>query len=78
MSLGGFGGGDAAITLDRFKALVAARRVHYYVPGGGMGGGPGGRGTAGSIASWVSATFTAKTVGLTTVYDLTAPAPVAP
>jgi len=38
----------------------------------------GGSNTGGSIdssqiAQWVSQTFTAKTVGTTTVYDLTAP-----
>ena len=73
MSLGGFGGQDPAITLDGFKALVAQRKVHYYV-GGGRGGGPrGGDGATAQIAQWVAATFTARTVGGTTVYDLTAP-----
>jgi hypothetical protein len=77
MSLGGFSGGDSAITLDQFKAYVAGHAVHYYVGGGGggrgFGGGPGGRGSASSVEEWVSATFTATTVGGATVYDLTAP-----
>jgi 4-amino-4-deoxy-L-arabinose transferase-like glycosyltransferase len=73
MSLGGFSGGDAAITLDGFKALVAAHEVHYFM-GGGAGGGPGGeRGATTSIASWVSSTFSSVTVGSTTVYDLSKP-----
>jgi 4-amino-4-deoxy-L-arabinose transferase-like glycosyltransferase len=73
MSVGGFNGGDAPITLDRFKALVAARRIHYFVAGRGFGGGPRGREATASIASWVSSTFTPTTVGSTTVYDLTNP-----
>jgi hypothetical protein len=36
-----------------------------------MGGG-GGRGNS-EIASWVQANFTARTVGTSTVYDLTVP-----
>ncbi len=42
-------------------------------PGGGMGGGMGASGTASQISTWVEATFTSKTVGTTTVYDLTSP-----
>jgi 4-amino-4-deoxy-L-arabinose transferase-like glycosyltransferase len=47
--------------------------------GGGPGGvgGPGGRGgersASSQIAEWVAGSFTAQTVGNTTVYDLTAP-----
>ncbi|HEY6796829.1 MAG TPA: glycosyltransferase family 39 protein [Kineosporiaceae bacterium] len=77
MALGGFGGGDPAITLAQFQADVAARRIHYYLGGGGFGGpgggGPRGRGAIGRIAEWVSVNFAAKTVGNTTVYDLSAP-----
>ena len=44
---------------------------------GGQGG-PGGQGSTNSsasqITSWVTSTFTKKTVGSTTVYDLTAKA----
>ena len=77
MSIGGFNGGDPAITLARFKADVAAKRIHYYVGGGTAGGGGfggGGGGATASIASWVASTFKATTVGGVTVYDLTAPA----
>jgi 4-amino-4-deoxy-L-arabinose transferase-like glycosyltransferase len=35
MALGGFSGNDPAITLSVFKQLVAERKVHYYVAGGG-------------------------------------------
>jgi hypothetical protein len=75
MAIGGFNGGDAALSLPRFERLVAAKRIHYYVAGGGLGGGfrggPGGGSNANSaIESWVAAHFTATTVGGTTVYDL--------
>ena len=45
MALGGFNGGDPAITLERFQALVHDGKVRF-VAGGGQGGafgGPGGR-----------------------------------
>ncbi|HEY1514227.1 MAG TPA: glycosyltransferase family 39 protein [Gaiellaceae bacterium] len=71
MAIGGFTGGDNAITLARFKQLVAAGKVHYYVAGGGVGGGGfGGRGGSDEIGTWVASAFTASTMGGTTVYDL--------
>jgi len=83
MSLGGFSGSDPAITLDPFKRYVADHRVHYYVSGGGFGGGfgrggaenaRGGRTTGVSaIETWVASAYTATTVGSYTVYDLSAP-----
>jgi 4-amino-4-deoxy-L-arabinose transferase-like glycosyltransferase len=79
MPIGGFNGSDPSPTLAEFKALVAKHEIHYFIASGGVGGGAqggpgGGQGSAGSsssIASWVEATFTAKTVGGVTVYDLT-------
>ncbi|MFC4947372.1 glycosyltransferase family 39 protein [Pseudonocardia sp. GCM10023141] len=76
MSLGGWTGSDATVTLAQFQADVAAGLIHYYVAGG-QGGGPGGGGgdtasTSTQIAEWVQANFTATTVGGQTVYDLTA------
>ena len=73
MAIGGFNGSDPTPTLEEFKALVAAGKVHYFLAaGGGMGGGPGGgSGTSSEITSWVSSTFTSSTVDGTTVYDLT-------
>ena len=45
MAIGGFGGTDPAITLAGFEKLVSEGKIHYYVSGGGFGGGgfPGGR-----------------------------------
>jgi hypothetical protein len=77
MAIGGFTGSDPAMTLARFRALVLAGKIGYYIAGGdGPGGGPGGAGPGGgsdsaaSISSWVEGTFTATTIGGTTVYDL--------
>ncbi len=79
LAIGGFNGSDPSPTLAEFQRYVAAGEIHYFL---GSGGGPGGFGggfgrTGGSrsssaIASWVAATFTARTVGGVTVYDLTA------
>jgi len=75
MAIGGFNGGDDAPTLAQFQRWVAAGQVHWFVAGD-QGGGPGGFGRGGAaarISQWVAATFTARTVGGETVYDLTAP-----
>jgi hypothetical protein len=71
MAIGGFNGTDPAPTLAQFQQDVAAGKIHYFLAGGqGVGGGAGG---SGSIATWVAAHFTARTVGGVTVYDLTSP-----
>jgi len=53
MSLGGFNGNSQAITLARFKQLVAAGRIHYYIAGGMGGGGtlPSGAASGSSSSS---------------------------
>ncbi|MER8028710.1 glycosyltransferase family 39 protein [Streptomyces bauhiniae] len=87
MAIGGFNGTDPAPTLAQFKQYVADGKIHYYIAGGGMGGGMGmGRtgeardgmggmggasGTASSISTWVEANFKKVTVGSATFYDLT-------
>lgn len=75
MAVGGFNGTDPAPTLERFKQYVAEKKIHYFI---GTGMGMGARGTGGSddaarIAAWVQESFTATTVGGTTVFDLTRP-----
>jgi 4-amino-4-deoxy-L-arabinose transferase-like glycosyltransferase len=77
MAVGGFNGTDPSPTLAQFKQYVAEGKIHYFIGGSGTGG-MGGSNTGGSndssqISQWVSSNFTAKTVGGTTVYDLTAP-----
>jgi len=79
MALGGFNGSDPYPTLAKFQALVKAGKVHYFIAGGGFGGGRFGQQNGGSqasaaITSWVESNFTAQTVGGVSVYDLTAPA----
>ena len=75
MAVGGFNGTDPAPTPDRFRALVAARRIHYFVGGGPMGmrRASSGSDAAQRIAEWVRQNFTAVTVGGVTLYDLTKP-----
>ncbi|MEV6211700.1 glycosyltransferase family 39 protein [Kitasatospora sp. NPDC051914] len=74
MALGGFNGTDPSLTLARFQQYVKEGKVHWFIGGGGFGGGGGMGGSSDSseIASWVQENFTAKTVGSTTLYDLTA------
>ena len=60
MAIGGFTGSDNAITLARFKQLVAQGKIHYYVSGGGGAGGgtvSGGSSASGNSASGGSAPF---------------------
>ena len=64
MAIGGFNGSDPSPTLAQFQAYVAAGEIHYFVAGGGFGGGS-------EIAAWVAANFTATTVDGVTLYDLT-------
>lgn len=85
MAIGGFNGTDPSPTLAQFKQYVAKGKIHYYIAGGGMGGGMGrtgearggfggmggGSGTASSISTWVEANFKKVTVGSATFYDLT-------
>ena len=79
MAIGGFNGTDPTPTLAQFETSVREGKIHYYISGGGgFGGGGAGFGQAGGttstssqIATWVASNFTAKTVGGTTVYDLT-------
>ena len=81
MAIGGFSGGDPAPSLAQFQADVNAGQVHYFLAGGGFGGGPAGdaanarRGERGgsTISAWVEQHYTATTVGGRTVYDLTKP-----
>ena len=75
MAIGGFNGTDPTPTLAQFEADVAKGEIHYFVAGGG-GAGPGGNSSSGyssQITSWVEAHFNTKTVGGTTLYDLTSP-----
>ncbi|WP_460844585.1 glycosyltransferase family 39 protein [Nocardioides ultimimeridianus] len=74
MAIGGFNGTAASPTLAQFQQYVAEGRIHYFIAAGnagGMGGSGSQTSTASQITSWVESTFTATTIGGTTVYDLT-------
>ncbi|HEX2372966.1 MAG TPA: glycosyltransferase family 39 protein [Actinomycetota bacterium] len=72
MAIGGFNGSDPAPTLEQFQQFVDEGRIHWFLGGrGGMGGSMGGSDAATQISAWVEESFTATTVGGTTVYDLT-------
>ena len=61
-------------TLAQFEQYLRDGQIHYYIAGGGGGFGGGGSGsTASKIASWVTSDYTAKTIGGSTMYDLTQP-----
>jgi 4-amino-4-deoxy-L-arabinose transferase-like glycosyltransferase len=72
MAVGGFNGGDAALTLDQFKTLVSTGKLKYYVASssGRGGGGPGGGNN--EITSWVTSNGTQINYGGTgaTLYEL--------
>jgi hypothetical protein len=70
MAMGGFTGTDPAPTLAEFETWADAGDITYYIAGGGMGGGPGGQGTASQITTWVEAHFKSATIGGETVYLL--------
>jgi 4-amino-4-deoxy-L-arabinose transferase-like glycosyltransferase len=71
MAIGGFNGSDPSPTLAQFQQYVAEGRVHYFIANSVGGSQNGGSDTAAQIAAWVADTYTATTVGDTTVYDLT-------
>ncbi|MFC7988451.1 glycosyltransferase family 39 protein [Streptomyces pilosus] len=71
MAIGGFNGTDPSPTLAQFQEYVADGRIHYFVAGGGMGGGGRDSGTSAQITAWVEENFTEVTAGTATFYDLT-------
>ena len=71
MPVGGFNGSDPSPTLAQFQQYVAEGKIHYFIGGGGRGGSSGGSNASAQIAAWVAENFPARTVGTTTVYDLT-------
>jgi 4-amino-4-deoxy-L-arabinose transferase-like glycosyltransferase len=72
IALGGWNGGDPYPTLAQFQDMVAKGQIGYFIAGSGMGGGgTGGRGENSEVAAWVQSNFQARTVGNSTVYQLT-------
>jgi hypothetical protein len=60
------------MSLDAFKTLVSQGKVHYYIADsrGFIGSTAANTSTAYQIQQWVTSTFTATTIGGTTVYNL--------
>ncbi|SDB89907.1 4-amino-4-deoxy-L-arabinose transferase [Raineyella antarctica] len=75
MAIGGFNGSDPSPTLAQFQQDVAEGKVHWFIAGGMGGHQNGGSDTASQISTWVTGHYAARTVGSTTVYDLTEPTP---
>ncbi|MER6911694.1 glycosyltransferase family 39 protein [Streptomyces sp. NPDC000594] len=76
MAVGGPEGVDPSPSLERFRQLARAGRIHYFIvsPGTGPGAPPGGPSPAAElIGAWVAARHPARTVGGYTAYDLSAP-----
>ena len=71
MAIGGFNGSDPSPTLAQFQQYVAEGKIHYFIAGGGGMQANGGSKSSSQIADWVQSTYTATTIGGTTVYDLT-------
>jgi 4-amino-4-deoxy-L-arabinose transferase-like glycosyltransferase len=80
MPIGGFIGRDPSPTLERFQSDVAEGRIHYFIERphpdkdepNPMGPPDDPDSEANRITTWVTHTFTARTVDGVTVYDLTA------
>jgi hypothetical protein len=71
MAVGGFNGTDPSPTLAQFQALVAAKKIHWFVGGAGADGiQSSGSDAATAIAAWVQQHHPATKVGGTTLYDL--------
>ncbi|MCU1466238.1 MAG: glycosyl transferase, partial [Actinomycetia bacterium] len=72
MAIGGFNGTDPTPTLAQFEQYVRTGQIHYFIASGGGGPGGGSASTSSAITQWVEQHFTARTVGGTTIYDLSA------
>ena len=71
----GFNGGDNSPSLRQFQNYIASGQIHYFIVDNGPGGRRGRGGESGSgtqITEWVQRNFTARNIGGTDVYDLTA------
>ena len=69
MAIGGFNGGDAALTVDQLQAYVESGQLRYIMLGGERIGGAGG--SSSELTTWVTAHGTrVSDVGSGTLYDL--------
>ena len=68
--MGGFNGGDAAMTVVKLQTLVKEGKLRYVLVGGGGMGGPAGGSS--SVITWIEQHGTAvnNASGSGTLYDL--------
>ncbi|OBB37762.1 glycosyl transferase [Mycobacterium sp. 852002-51961_SCH5331710] len=75
MAVGGFNGTDPAPTLEEFRSLVAARRIHYFIGSRMMFGrhAKSGSRESADITEYVATHYSPMTVDGVVIYDLTRP-----
>ena len=56
MAMGGFGGGDPILTVEKIKQMVANKEIKYFLISSGSG--PGGRGGSSEVTDWIRANST--------------------
>lgn len=56
MAMGGFGGGDPILTVEKLKQMVANKEVKYFLISAGSGS--GGRGGSNEVMEWIRANST--------------------
>jgi 4-amino-4-deoxy-L-arabinose transferase-like glycosyltransferase len=75
LAMGGFSGGDPAMTVDHLRQLVASGQLRYVLAQGRGGAGPGGGGgTAASVTEWVTANCASVGSVSGGLYDCATPA----
>jgi hypothetical protein len=71
MAIGGFNGGDDALTVEQLQAYVDAGQLRYIMLGGGLIGGVSGNAEFAALTAWVREHGTAvPNAGSGTLYDL--------
>lgn len=73
LALGGFNGSDPFPRVAKFRADVAAHRVHWFVGSTAVAPSPSGSDQAHEIAAWVRAHYQPMIVGGVTLFDVSLP-----
>jgi hypothetical protein len=71
MAIGGFNGGDDALTVEQLQSYVESGQLRYIVLGGGFIGGGNSNAQFAALTDWVEAHATpVPNAGGGTLYDL--------
>ena len=71
MAIGGFNGGDDALTVEQLQAYVDSGQLRYIILGGALIGGPNTSNDLRALSDWVEAHGTlVSNAGGGTLYDL--------